>query len=344
VIAIIAVLIALLLPAVQSAREAARRAQCTNNLKQIGLASHNYAATYGVLPPMTMGNRGDGGNSQAWSTAWAGSILANMELVPQFNAINFSLEMTNPANNTIGFSTIASYICPSEDVKTRPGSPWAPFNYAGNVGGPGSISMWNGTIVPASLIAGNWWTNENMAPVGFESITDGTSNTGLFSEHLIGIGDGVTGTGPLILRNDRRAKRAMFVASMALNPDDPVNGPANALAFAQLCKAMAGTTQSAGTRNVGTHWILGLQYATPNNTYSHFSPPNMPRFARSNSEDGVNWCGVMCNDPPTSNHPGGVNMCLADGSVKFVKDTVSLQPWWALGSRNGNETLSSEAY
>ena len=58
----------------------------------------------------------------------------------------------------------------------------------------------------------------------------------------------------------------------------------------------------------------------------------------------MNWCGVMCNDPPTSNHPGGVNMCLADGSVKFVKDTVSLQPWWALGSRNGNETLSSDAY
>jgi prepilin-type processing-associated H-X9-DG protein len=342
VIAIIGVLIALLLPAVQSAREAARRSQCTNNLKQLGLAAHNYASANNSLPPMTIGN--DIFDQQDWDTSWAGSILANMEQGPLFNAINFSLNMTNAANTTVGYTSVAAYLCPSDDVKTRPGSPWAPFNYAGNVGGPGSMSMWNGTIVPASIAAGNWWSNENMAPVGFEAITDGTSNTGLFSEHLIGIGGGDPNGGQLVFRNDRRAKRAMFTLSMALNPDDIVNGAANALAFHQLCKNIPGMTQSKGTRNVGTHWILGLQYATPNNTYSHFSTPNLPRCARSNSEDPNNWCGVMCNDPPTSNHPGGVNVGMADGSVKFIKDTVSVQSWWGIGSRNGGEVISGDSY
>jgi len=337
VIAIIGVLIALLLPAVQSAREAARRAQCTNNLKQIGLGAHNYAGTYGSLPPMMMDNKaGAEGN---WGTAWTGSILGNLEMVPLFNALNFSLLMTDPPNTTVGYTSVATYLCPSEDQKTRPAPSWAPMNYAGNAGGPGSISTWSGPIVPAT---NRYYNNENIAPVGFESITDGTSNTAMFSEHLFGIGTGGT-NGALVPRNDRRAKRALFVLGTTFTPDDTVNGGANALAFYQACKNIPGTTASNGTRNVGAHWLLGHVAGLPNTNYTHFGTPNMPRCTPSNSND-TTWGGSYVSAPPTSNHSGGVNVGMADGSVRFVKDTVSPQTWWGIGSRNGGETVSNDSF
>jgi prepilin-type N-terminal cleavage/methylation domain-containing protein/prepilin-type processing-associated H-X9-DG protein len=340
VIAIIGVLIALLLPAVQAAREAARRSQCVNNLKQLGIGAHNYASTNNVLPYQSIANYS--ANTGAWSTSWTGSLLAQIEQLAMFNAINFNWPMTDGSNTTVGYSSIASFMCPSESAKGRPASPWSPLSYAGNVGGPGPISMWSGTIVPSS---NPWYNNENNAQVGFESITDGTSNTALFSEHLIGINsDTSSGTGLLVLRNDKRANRAMFNVGIAMSRDDPVNGGANALAIVQASKAIPGTTQSLGTRNVGNSWILGMAYATPNNTYSHFGPPNTPRFTYSNSEDPVNWCGTMCDDPPTSNHSGGVNVCMSDGSVKFIKDTIALQTWWALGSRSLGEVISNDSY
>ena len=73
-------------------------------------------------------------------------------------------------------------------------------------------------------------------------------------------------------------------------------------------------------------------------------PPNTPRCTYTNSEDPNYWCGTMCSVAPTSNHPGGVNVCFADGSVKFIKNSISLQTWWALGTRNQGEVVSSDAY
>jgi len=138
VIAIIAVLIALLLPAVQAAREAARRAQCVNNLKQLGLGAHNYLSTNGCFPASALTNVAL--NTGAWSTAWTDSILPNIEQTAMFNALNFNLPMTDSANNTVGFSYVAAFMCPSESVQSRPAPSWAPINYAANVGGPGSLS------------------------------------------------------------------------------------------------------------------------------------------------------------------------------------------------------------
>jgi prepilin-type processing-associated H-X9-DG protein len=341
VIAIIAVLIALLLPAVQAAREAARRAQCVNNLKQLGLAAHNYLSSNNTFPPMMMVNQT--GQNGSWCVSWADSILNNLEQTAFYNALNFSLTMTDGSNTTVGYSFNPNYMCPSESVQARPASPWAPFNYAGNVGGPGAISQWSGVIVPGTDPA--YYNNSNnQGGVGTQGITDGTSNTAMWSEHLFGINDVGTNNGNLVTRNDPKAIRAMFVVSISLTHDNTTSGAASALSFAQQCANLPGTTVSAGTRNVGCHWNLGLFYAIPNNAYSHVNAPNTPRCSYSNSEDNNWWCGTMCSASPTSNHSGGVNVCFADGSVKFVKNTISLPTWWALGTRNQGEVIDASSY
>jgi prepilin-type N-terminal cleavage/methylation domain-containing protein/prepilin-type processing-associated H-X9-DG protein len=343
VIAIIAVLIALLLPAVQAAREAARRAQCVNNLKQLGLAAHNYASSTGVFPYANVANNNS--NIGAWSVSWGDLMLNQIENSAMYNALNFSLEMTNGANTTVGYSLVATLICPSDDQTARPASPWAPLNYAANIGGPGSISMWSGVITTGP---NPWYNNSNNSSVGFQSVTDGTSNTAMFSEHLFGMSGPDANRGILVTRSDARAIRAMFLVSTALTADDPVNGATNAVLFAQACQNVQGN--SVGTRNVGCHWNLGLAYAIPNTGYTHVNAPNTPRCAPSSTSpssvvnDTANWCGMMCSAAPTSNHSGGVNVGFADGSVKFIKNTINLQTWWALGSRNMGEIVSADQF
>jgi len=340
VIAIIAVLIALLLPAVQAAREAARRAQCVNNLKQLGLAVHNYLSTNEVFPSQAMANRAD--CNTCWSMGWPDFLLPQIEGGALFNAMNFSLESTNGANTTVTYSLVQAFLCPSDNVKSRPGNPWAPFNYAANVGGPGTIREWAGTIVPSN---NPWYNNGSTGgSFGVESVTDGTSNTAMFSEHLIGLNDPGTNNGNLVTRGDPLAVRAMFLINMTLKEDDGTNGPANALSFAQQCGNIPGKTVSVGTRNVGTHWALGMAYALPNNAYNHWNTPNSPRCTYTNSQDNNWWCGTLCSVAPTSNHPGGVNIGFADGSVKFVKNSISMQTWWALGTRNMGEVLSADSF
>jgi prepilin-type N-terminal cleavage/methylation domain-containing protein/prepilin-type processing-associated H-X9-DG protein len=343
VIAIIAVLIALLLPAVQAAREAARRAQCVNNLKQLGLASHNYLSTNNVFPLSAIPNAVE--NLVGWSTSWGDSILPQIEQTAMYNSLNFSLLMTDPPNTTVGYSYVSTFICPSESLLSRPAPSWAPLNYAGNVGGPGSISTWSGVIIPSTFPPNTYYNNgNNQGGVGTQSITDGTSNTAMWSEHLFGLNDPGDNNGNRVLRSDPKANRAMFLVSISMNHDDGTNGATNAQSFAQQCANLPGTTVSLGTRNVGCHWNLSVGINIPNTNYSHVNAPNTPRCTYSNSEDNQYWCGSMCSASPTSNHSGGVNVCMADGSVKFIKNTIALQTWWALGTRAGNEVIDSNAY
>ncbi len=210
------------------------------------------------------------------------------------------------------------------------------------MGGPGTIRTWSGVIIPGT---NPWYKNSsNQGAVGTQSITDGTSNTAMWSEELIGINDPGDRYGDRVLRTDSRAVRAMFLVSITLTPDDPVNGGANALSFVQQCASIPGSTVSLGTRNSGCHWALGMAYAIANNAYSHVNAPNNPRCTYTNSEDPNYWCGILCSNAPTSNHPGGVNVCFADGSVKFIKNSISLKTWWALGTRNMGEVISSDSY
>jgi prepilin-type N-terminal cleavage/methylation domain-containing protein/prepilin-type processing-associated H-X9-DG protein len=319
VIAIIAVLIALLLPAVQSAREAARRSQCVNNLKQIILATQNYVGTdsNAALP---LGRTLQAGTYRPFSQQ--ARILGFMEQTNIYNSMNFSLSSYDPSNATVGSVTINTFICPSDPMPPIPtglilaGYASGPVNYRANEGT--SVAMWygtddttnvnNGIVIPPN---GLFYSDQL---IKLSSITDGTSNTACFSEHVIGD----------------------FSNSIVTDFSDtfePGTHPLSSDDAYQMCLATnINNLSTQGYSNVGAPWTYGYHSTT---SYWHSAPPN----SRS------------CMFPPSristtanSRHPGGVNLGLADGSVRFIKSTINLQTWRAMGTRNGGEVISSDSY
>jgi prepilin-type N-terminal cleavage/methylation domain-containing protein/prepilin-type processing-associated H-X9-DG protein len=350
VIAIIAVLIALLLPAVQAAREAARRAQCTNNLKQLGLAVHNYISSTNVLPASCMFT-GPGIGSWSWCPSWTVFLLPELEQTPLYNSCNFGFSMDQMANSTVSYNKIAALLCPSDNQKVRPASPWAPSNYAGNYGGPVVVRMWTGTIVapvspvssvtPPSQVGGNpvgtnWWTVvPDMAFFGLEGIVDGSSNTALFSEKLLGVPQG----SPLPYTSDTiNSKRAVYTAAVS----NSWNSGNYTLAqqSVSLCQQIPATTPATASSYLnGYFWAGGYVWSWINGCYNHYNTPNK---LTCNSSGGGGYENGM--SPPTSNHPGGVNTCFSDGHVQFIKDSIGIQTWWALGTKASGEVVSSDQY
>jgi len=349
VIAIIAVLIALLLPAVQAAREAARRAQCVNNLKQLGLATHNYISSNNVFPSTNMflgpayTTTPGVGPGWGWNASWAVALLPNLEQTAMYNAWNFKDGADSLLNTTVAYNSLSGMICPSENLKTRPNGSWAPLSYRGNHGGPGVIVNWTGTIVENGTNNPlSWWGNAgdtNMAFFGIEGVTDGTSNTGLFSEKLFG------SPGVPLNPGSANAKRALYVVNYN-GAYNTFNG-ANAQTALAACKSVPNTTGDNGQIGInGFAWALGYPWAILNNGYHHFNTPNAYScITASDTAGGSNiWGGTSGMITATSNHSGGVNMGMADGSVRFVKDTVAPATWWAVGTRNQGEVISADAY
>ncbi|WP_422927235.1 DUF1559 domain-containing protein [Singulisphaera sp. PoT] len=348
VIAIIAVLIALLLPAVQAAREAARRAQCTNNLKQMGLAVHNYLSQQGSFPPV-MGNWNTTGSAGPnvsnpigpWPLGWGVAILGNMEQTALFNAANFSFGANEAPNTTMVYSKIAGYLCPSESQSNGPW-PGVPsyMSYAANIGGPASIQAWSGTIVPmigTTTTSCQCYANGNIGSFGTQGIVDGTSNTALFSEKLIGI---QTPSAGVIMPGSAFAKRVIFSAVVNITAD--TGGAAQAQQFYQACRSVPGSSVAVGTNYWnGACWAGSHAGTLRFNTYSHVNTPNGLSCTPGSGEDPG---GVTTAITASSNHSGGVNMGMADGSVKFVKDSINNQIWWAVGSRALGEIVSSDAF
>ncbi|MFO0892709.1 MAG: DUF1559 domain-containing protein [Isosphaeraceae bacterium] len=364
VIAIIAVLISLLLPAVQSAREAARRAQCTNNLKQMGLAVHNYVSQFDVMPAYQIDNTATWG----WTAPWTALILPNLEQQPMYNALNFSVPMMEiwfggdppPGslnNTTVGLTTISSLICPSDSIV--PSSPslsgfWGMASYAGNWGGPASIQACNGTIVPNRgnqiftfwiPFVGGVAAPSNPGPVRLSAISDGTSNTALFSEHLLGFGSNIFDPpSPSAAVGANNQKRGLFQTNVPITID--ANNADQAQLFVAACKSLPGGTLPVTNVAFGTQWLLNQGYTSANTGYMHTMTPNGISCIGS-SLFGIadaSWGGVGAAITATSNHPGGVNVAFSDGSVRFVKDTVDLRTWWALGTRAGGEVVSADSY
>jgi prepilin-type N-terminal cleavage/methylation domain-containing protein/prepilin-type processing-associated H-X9-DG protein len=356
VIAIIAVLIALLLPAVQAAREAARRIQCTNNLKQIGLAVHGYISQNNCFPPLgsNYANPGFGGPVLAkgdWPLGWAVTLLPGLEQQALYNTANYSLSVNAAADTlTLCATKVAAYICPSESAGQGPFYPNSWINYAANFGGPATLTIWNGPIVfmsdsaqGVSGVAAKF--QMNLGTIGVQAVTDGTSNTAMFSERLIGIattdssGKALSGS---VSAGSRDARRVAFRLKMPTNYSS--GDAAWALKVVADCQGLPATQFSEGPDNYsGGIWPGGHSGTLRFNSYNHYNTPNKLTCISSDAAGGDPG-GFNSLITPSSNHPGGVNATFCDGSVRYIKDTINTQVWWAIGSRNLGEIVSADAY
>ena len=352
VIAIIAVLIALLLPAVQAAREAARRAQCTNNLKQIGLALHNYHSTHdtfpmGGTPGRRMDNPSDliGGTSGSPWGAWSAQslFLPYMEQTPIYNALNFNVATQGPpqfgpaAVSTGIRTTINSFVCPSNPAvpgtfygASRPGN-----SYFASMGGSMLFDGNQTSSRPNGLF------NHGGKPTGLRDITDGSSNTIAFGEWRIGDFD------PNRLSIQDVINIQGTFPSGASWGSPLLNMPLGGQPFQQwivTCASQARASLGNGNKNrswIGEFWACGMPGRTMGTT---LLPPNSA-YPNCN----INTWGQGDWDTPgmwnlSSYHPGGANVCMADGSVKFLKASTALQIIWALGSKDQGETVSADSY
>jgi prepilin-type N-terminal cleavage/methylation domain-containing protein/prepilin-type processing-associated H-X9-DG protein len=356
VIAIIAVLIALLLPAVQAAREAARRASCTNNLKQIGLALHNYhtgtdSFPVGVAYTWNTQNVGctstnvNGACLQGFCS-WNGwtvqaLILPYMEANPVYSAINFSFDPlvcnSQPWSNTAFTTQIPNYLCPSDPNSGKQKTGFL-NNYCGSIGT--SIGVPQAYPGRSSGVFGYG------TAYSLRDITDGSSNTVAFGESLVGN----AGYGPNNWRGNgvvgqcyNWAFDASTNAGYYLTTVLPL---CNSEWAAAIIASNGGSTPGNLGNNRGWYWGWGAEAMALINT---IVPPNSGQYQWGACRSGCSGCGTYDMDHAeianvTSAHPGGANVCFADGHVTFIKATLNITTWWALGTRGDGEVISSDSY
>ncbi|MBI1901674.1 MAG: DUF1559 domain-containing protein [Planctomycetia bacterium] len=307
VIAIIGILIGLLLPAVQAAREAGRRIQCLNNLHQLAIAAHNYHDVYQRLPA------GRVRVEENWSAQ--ARLLPFMENDTVHRLINYSLPPGNAVHATVRTMHVPNFICPSDayrmlgaGAQNHPG--WGKNNYRACAGSD------------VGQMAGGQERNNGMfmtdKAVTFGEVIDGLSNTALFSEMAKGDADD------------------NLVTPFSDWFRIPNAGTANVVGCRNACinaPMLAGATNQ--NSRSGRNWVLGNYTPT---RYNHVMTPNTKSCSRGSGGTlvpKVNTAGGATT--ASSYHPAGVNLALADGSARIVKTQVSIVTWSALGSRAQRE-------
>jgi prepilin-type N-terminal cleavage/methylation domain-containing protein/prepilin-type processing-associated H-X9-DG protein len=321
VIAIIAILIGLLLPAVQKIREAANRMKCSNNLKQICLAAHNYQDTNGLLPPTVMHWAQSGAiddYNQNFGPNWAVLLLPFIEQDNLYRQYQQSITnyMTNGDSGwrNMRGTKIPMYLCPSDTgsnvLANAAGGGWARGNYGANAG-PG-MHWEGGTVGVADRTGGSWHDHD---PNGFAS------------EYYPAWSAGLSGGGAMVVNGGTKIDTLPDGTSSTILFDElRIGWNANDIR-GTWAMGQAGASISAGNGRIDT--------PTPNVSFSGWDDI---QGCQDNQAIGMGCCG--CNSwqvTAKSRHPGGVNTGFADGSVRFVRDSIAQRTWFLLHSRDDGQ-------
>jgi prepilin-type N-terminal cleavage/methylation domain-containing protein/prepilin-type processing-associated H-X9-DG protein len=361
VIAIIGVLIALLLPAVQAAREAARRAQCTNNMKQLGLAMANYHDSNNCYPsskifqagvlPCTDTNYGNGCQNTPWFTL----MLPFFEQQPLYNALNFAVGMEGPMtpngpiayfiNATVPTTKIGLFQCPSDNQQT--------LNLQAVLGPV------LGSGVPALTITkGNYVVNWGNTDYG-QGVHDSYFSPGLHLASPFGLN--ASGTGPSLVTAASVTdglSNTMFMSEVLQGAPDDIRGTL------WVDNPGAGSYMTRFTPNGYVDYVpLIPPWSTSGAAQVGDNMDNLPTFGSSAPGTSPAQPGSLCDSQPgqglacysqgkdggcfsgaRSRHPGGVNTLFGDGSVHFIKNAINPMSWIQLGSMSAGEVLSADSY
>ena len=353
VIAVIAVLVGLLLPAVQAAREAARRLQCANHLKQLGLAALNYEATHGGLPLTTTGPSRSSPPLGGGFTSWHARILPQLEQSTLYHAIDFQQAMVDDKsfvgspdytqltlsrghpNAGVAAVAVPVLLCPSDAPRDTPslGSAQpAPSSYAGNIGWvrgasgvdgrSAAVAITNGAMPHINPARPDTW---QLPRISLRDFSDGTSHTALIAERLINNAVGISEAFGTRMDGAVAAPTSSYCAGAGHTQRS----------LAQWVRYCNGVSVPDATYSLphGRSWISGWTLAA--NLYMHVMPINSRNCHLYGGEDDGNNIVTA-----SSHHSGGAQLVFVDGHVRLVSQNIDEQVWWSMGSRNGGEVAA----
>lgn len=306
---IIGIIVGITIPAINMVRESGRRIECQSRLKNIGLALHSYESTYGRLPDPHSGTGNSGGNARVSDHGPLVELLPYLEL----DGALASLDLPRGSRRDPPFEPpVAAFLCPSDKGKGT--------NYRACIGS--NPVVYNGGKLPTD--AGGGGAFEDWIFVRLTDFKDGTSNTIAFSERRVGDGR-------------QNIQEDLWLSGFIGPGFDVRRDRVNRVKMREICQQYS--SKWGFYPYCGNDWpSIGLQHSW----YNHIVTPNSP-FHDCMLELGIGAAASGGGSVKASSfHPGGVNSCAADGSVKFVADSVSTMVWEAVGTRADGDTGSLE--